>query len=137
MWKLLVLLLAGVLVTACGGSGQSGWSADTHRKWSILDNSPYGQTFVEQGQQDIAGHQGTFKVVLPVGNESRRGYTIIKLVKADCAKQALLTVASGTFGPDGDSFGALPELGWQPVKAKTSAESIFNYLCRDASHHQG
>ena len=103
----------------------------------MVDNSLYGQTFSAQDQQDLKAHQGTFKVVFPVSDDGRRSYAIIKLVRADCAKRMLLTVSSGSFGPDGDSFGTMPDLGWQPVKAKTSTEVIFNHLCRGGSSHQG
>lgn len=103
----------------------------------MLDNSPYGQTFAAQGQQDLVAYQGTFKVVLPVSDDGRRSYAIIKLVRADCAKRMLLTVSSGAFGPDGDSFGTMPDLGWQPVTAKASTEVIFNHLCRGSSSRQG
>ena len=103
----------------------------------MLDSSPYGQTFAAQDQQDQTVHQGTFKVVLPISDDGRRSYTIIKLVRADCAKRMLLTVSSGAFGPDGDSFGTMPDLGWQPVKAKTSTAYIFNHLCGGSSPRQG
>ncbi|MBS7328405.1 MAG: hypothetical protein KIG68_06620 [Oxalobacter sp.] len=131
MRKLFILILTGLSVVACNGSGsgQSAWSADTPRNWLMLNRSPYGQTYAAQEQQDQTAHQGTFKVVLPISDDGRRSYTIIKLVRADCAKRMLQTVSSGAFGPDGDSFGEMPDLGWQPVKAKTSTEHIFNHLC--------
>jgi len=135
MWKYVSLILVAQMVTACSetGNGQLGWSARKSRNWSMLDSGPYGQTFVDQDQSGITEHQGTFKIVLPVSDDGRRSYTIIKLVRADCKQRKLVTVSSGAFGPDGDSFGTMPDIGWQPVQAKTSTEYIFNHLCGGSS----
>lgn len=130
-------LAAFCLMAGCDASKSSGSPSLAVRDWTAIDESPFGTTFADRAAVDTAAHQGFFKVFLPVSGIGARGYTIIKQVRADCAGRTLHTLKSEVTGPDGDDFGALPELGSQPVRPKTSDVPIFDYLCGGGFQRRG
>ena len=137
MKKFILAFAALSLLSGCDGSKLSGSPSLAERAWTAIDESPFGATFADKGSVDASAHQGIFKVFLPVSGNGVRGYTIIKQVQADCAGRTLQTLKSEVLGPDGDDFGALPELGSQPVRAKTSDAVIFGHLCGGGSQRRG
>ncbi len=137
---LLVVIVLASLVVGCdrqgggqdgsrGGQGQRDVRFKVDSNWTAVHKSREGRTFTDNATLNKANHQGQFLIQLPTTDDGTKGYTIKATYEADCRARKVHRISGETIGPQGDSFGSMPDPGWQPVRAGTSTEAVYTQLC--------